>query len=237
MLYVIFLICHLLARMDKCVTLSFAGSIVPIYMLGEGSMWRFFPLAMVLAAAAGCVAPGSAIGRLGFSGSIVTESVPPLSPSIQVTLPKHYGLGGLDPYFGQPEDYGHRDQTVTVQVQDGKFSVDFPPVVYHVSVWLLPPLGAFPRHPPSPTFFVYFSDTPDEVYLVGIDRGTFRYKVLDRASWSEKPADRAAWQIIHGEYSARGAGRQAVWYLHIEAKRPNNSVEPTRALSGASGSP
>jgi hypothetical protein len=177
-------------------------------------------LALLLSA---CAAPGSKIGRIALSGT-VSES-PSDSLSLEVTLPKHYGLGGLDLKMNSPEDFGHKDQTVQVEVVEGRFSFQFPPLAYHATFWLLPPLGAFPKQPPEPAYFVRFSDTPDEVYLVGFYRGSFKYKVFNRTSRQELKPEEATWSFSRGEYVPLEDGKTEVWNLRVEASRSKKAAD------------
>lgn len=98
-------------------------------------------LLIVSAMLSGCVAPGSSIGRVGIKA--YCESNGSSTSEMRAVLTKEYGLGGLDRYFGKPEDYGHSDVEKFAHRKDGRYLIDFPPVVYHISFWLLPPLGAF----------------------------------------------------------------------------------------------
>lgn len=191
-------------------------------------------LAFVAVLLSSCAAPGSAIGRVAFSGTVLSSgSTEPVS--LEATLPKHYGLGGLDLVMNSPEDFGHKDQTVTIAVRDGAFSFQFPPVVYHVAFWLLPPLGAFPKQPPGPAYFVRFSDTPEEVYLVGLDRGAFKYQVFSRSSRQELKHEEATWSFTRGEYVPVKDADGKVWHLRVEAARSNKAFNPTAAPSLRSG--
>lgn len=169
----------------------------------------------------GCAAPGSTIGRVGLSGTLAgaEELI-----SIEVTLPRTYGLGGLDLVLNRPEDFGNRDQTVTLPVKGGTFSYEFPPVVYHVTVWLLPPLGAFPKQPPEPVYQVSFSDAPNEVYLIGIDRGAFRYEALEKSTRQKLKPETASWRITKGEYVPIDE-KNRTWYLRIEGMKPNRAIK------------
>jgi hypothetical protein len=183
-------------------------------------------MAFIAALLTSCAAPGSAIGRVAFSGIVVSGgSAAPVS--LEATLPKHYGLGGLDLVMNTPEDFGHKDQTVTIEVKDGAFSFQFPPIVYHVAFWLLPPLGAFPKQPPEPAYFVRFSDTPEEIYLVGLDRGTFRYQVFSRSSRQELKHEEATWRFTRGDYVPVKDADGKVWHLRVEAARSNKAFNPT----------
>ena len=161
---------------------------------------------------AGCAAPGSALGRIGISGTIVSGQ--PLE-SMQVTLPKSYGLGGLDLLMNKPEDFGNTDRQVVVHVADGQFSYEFQPIVYHITFWLLPPLGPFPRHPPEPFFTVAFSSTPDELYLMGFEKGVFRYEVYRRSSHAHLAHDHASWIIETAGYVKEHVADHDRWVLRI----------------------
>lgn len=150
---------------------------------------------------------------------------PPKPLTIEVTLPKNYGLGGLDRAFGESEDYGSKNVTVTVPVSAGTFAIEFPPVAYHITFWLLPPLGAFPRHPPSPVYVASFSDAPHEVYLVGMNHDQFDYRVYDRTSRRQKPKSAATWSFVHGEYVPIESGKKKVWHLRIKITKPDLAFE------------
>ena len=63
-------------------------------------------------------------------------------------------LGGLDEYFGKPEDYGHHDRINILDVsEEGIFKGAEDEVLYHMTFWLLPPLGIIPKTPPKPYYF------------------------------------------------------------------------------------
>ncbi len=128
---------------------------------------------------AGCVAPGSSIGRISVAGEIVSKNGEPVpNEKIEIVLPAAYGLGGLDKYFGEPEDYGNRTQTYDLTTgPNGKFAQPLGEHVYHISFWLLPPLGGFPRRPPPPFLLIRLPDRGDEVYAIETWSGEF--KVLD----------------------------------------------------------
>jgi|SRR5262245_23157615 len=180
---------------------------------------------LVAITSSGCAAPGSALGHLGFSGAVSEpNSAAPLT--IAITLPRDYGLGGLDRAFGKPEDYGHKDHTVTTAVSEGTFTVEFPPVVYHVTFWLLPPLGAYPKRPPAPVYYVSFSDAPEEVYLVGMKGEEFDYRVFDRASRQARPKTAAAWSIVDGKYLLVDSAGKKVWHLRITITKPRPASGP-----------
>lgn len=124
----------------------------------------------------GCAAPGSAIGSLKIKGSLVSGSGNPISnEGIEFMLPAAYGLGGLDLAMNSPEDFGHTDHRFKVTTdQDGNFEADLGRRVYHMTFWLLPPLGGFPKRPPAPFLFVRFSENDTEYYAIQTHNGRFK---------------------------------------------------------------
>ena len=172
-------------------------------------------LMFALVLLSGCVAPGSRITHIGLSGEFLN---PQNAMTIKAMLPKEYGLGGLDLVMNKPEDFGHTDQVIDIDVIDSKFSYEFPPMVTHISFWILPPLGGFPRNPPAPFYFIRFSNVPDETYLIGIDKNDFRYKVFnnDLARSEFDPAE-AYWNIVEGRYTEKE--KTGVWYLNIRVEK------------------
>lgn len=132
--------------------------------------------------------------------------------------------------MNEPEDFGHKDKTISVKVNGGSFSHEFEPLAYHITFWLLPPLGGFPRHPPAPVYVVRFSDAPEEVYLVGMDDGAFRYEVYARAAKEKIKHEEATWLLDEGDYVLVETDGKDVWHLKIKAK-PNKALQPTASLS------
>jgi len=124
----------------------------------------------------GCVAPGSSSGRLSVRGTLTSDQGQPLAnEELQLLLPAAYGLGGLDLVLHKPEDFGHRDQVFMATTgPNGEFFYDLGTHIYHVSVWLIPPLGGFPRHPPAPFVLVRISSMPGEYYAVQTRDGKFK---------------------------------------------------------------
>lgn len=183
-----------------------------------------------------CTIPRSTTGHVAFSGYVIGSSKSE-QVSLDVTLPKNYGLGRLDLLVNTPEDFGHKDQTIRVQVVDGRFSVQFPPVDYHANVWFLPPIGASPKQPPKPTYSVSFSDASDEVYVVGFDRDSFKYRVFSRASGREITPDLASWVFTRGVYVPVRDGESEVWHVQVEVSKPGKGLRPTAPPPLRSGKP
>ena len=186
-------------------------------------MNKYLYIYIVLASAIfqGCAAPGSTVGRISIDGEI--NPPPKEELNVTVTLDKHYGLSGLDKYFGEPEDYGHHDIINILNVgKEGIFKGPEAEVVYHMTFWFLPPLGIIPKTPPKPYFFLEFSDKKDEIYLVGEANNNFDYKVYDITSRNEITKQKASWNILSGEYlPIEGEGPNG-WRLQLEIEKYNN---------------
>lgn len=125
----------------------------------------------------GCVAPGSARGHVFLRGSLELDDGQPLPDrQVNIMVPAEYGLGGFDLRFGgKPEDFGRQDEKFSVVTDEsGKFALDLGDRHYHVSVWFLPPLGAFPRNPPRPFLLLRIPSFPGERYAVLTGNGQFK---------------------------------------------------------------
>jgi len=146
----------------------------------------------------GCAAPGSSITRHCIRGTVVDSlgrGVP--GQRVVIVLPASYGLGGLDTYFGRPEDYGHHDQRAMLTTDgSGNFCHLFDPCAYHITFFLLPPLGPFPRRPPKPVYGVHLSPC---TYVVGYDRDHFDYRIIPASG----PPERDPSQRVSGSYALR----------------------------------
>ena len=129
----------------------------------------------------GCVAPGSSVGILKIQGELTNSQEKPISNrEIEFMLPAAYGLGGLDLIMNSPEDFGHKDQKFkTVTDEQGRFQVDLGGRIYHVSVWILPPLGGFPKRPPPLFLLARFPNNQSEYYAIQTHDGQF--KIYDYA--------------------------------------------------------
>jgi hypothetical protein len=78
----------------------------------------------------------------------------------------------------------------------GSFSHIFDPSIYHITFFLLPPLGAFPRQPPKPFYGVHL---PSRTYFVGYDHDHFDYRiVLPSGAPQRDPSQR-----VSGSYTLR----------------------------------
>lgn len=159
-------------------------------------IFRLSFVALVSAMLVGCAAPGSSITRHSIRGSIVDSRGHGVSGQrIDVVLPASYGLGGLDTYFGQPSDYGHHDRRVTLTTdRKGTFYHVFDPSIYHITFFLLPPLGTFPRQPPKPFYGIH---TTSRTYFVGYDRDHFDYRIIPPSG----PPQRDPSRRVSGTYT------------------------------------
>lgn len=129
----------------------------------------------------GCAAPGSAVGKLKIQGALIdTDNRPIANKEIEFILPAAYGLGGLDLVMESPNDFGHKEQRLKVTTdENGNFETDLGKHVYHITFWLLPPLGVFPSRPPAPFVFARFPDNSTEYYAIQTSNGKF--KIFDYA--------------------------------------------------------
>jgi hypothetical protein len=139
---------------------------------------RTAAVGVLVVSASGCIAPGSANGYVSVRGALQSASGAPLADrEVQLILPREYGLGGLDLVLGDAEDFGHEDRKFTVVTDaNGEFAYDLGRHIYHITFWLLPPLGGFPRHPPPPALFVRVPSFPGEYYAVHTGDGRFQVR-------------------------------------------------------------
>ncbi len=124
----------------------------------------------------GCVAAGSSSGHLSVRGTLTSDRGQPLAnEELQLLMPAAYGLGGLDLVTHEPEDFGQHDQIFkTTTGPNGAFVFDLGTRIYHVSFWLVPPLGGLPRHPPAPFVLLRVTSMPGEYYAVQTRDGKFK---------------------------------------------------------------
>lgn len=179
----------------------------------------------ILSLCAGCAAPGSSGGLIAISGSIERpESETPLF--LKAILPKEYGFSNLDLALSNPEDFGHLDQTVRIDVEGSEFTYTFPRVIYSALIWYIPPLGPDPKHPPPPWFYFAFSDAPNETYLIGMLRGEFKYRVFDKTIRQEIDASQASWKLGNAEYVPIPDHNDVeVWHLRFHADKVHEGQE------------
>lgn len=180
-------------------------------------------LAIVYAALQGCAAPGSAIGRIRIDG----EFNPPPSEKLKlrITLDKQYGLGGLDEYLGEPEDYGNEEKINILTVdEDGIFYGPEAQIIYHITFWILPPLGVYPNAPPKPYFFLEISNKKEEIYLVGDTDNGFDYKVFNIPSRDEISKEDAYWAIKSGKYLPIENDGPKGWRLKLQIEKNNKNL-------------
>jgi hypothetical protein len=126
-------------------------------------------------------------------------------------------LGVLDYYFGEPDDYGHTDKIDMLSIdQNGRFEGPYRHVVYHVTVFLFPPLGAFPKEPPKPYFYLEFSNQEDELYLVGASKNGFDYRTYKISTKTEISKEQAFWRIKSGKFIKQEDEESDGWILELE---------------------
>ena len=172
-----------------------------------------------------CAAPGSAIGRIGIKGEILSKDVKNLK--ITFELPEDYGIGGLD----KPSYHKQEKPPIELVVdKEGKFS-GYYGVIYHVTVFLLPPIGAKPEIAPKPKLVMArFSDSKDEFYVMGESQNGFEYFVYDHSSkakeiWkSGKVAkiskDKASWIIESGNFvKKKNQKNEDEWVIYLKIRK------------------
>ena len=161
---------------------------------------------LLAALAVSCALPGSAMGTLQVRGDFPKAESKP--SAILVTLPASYGLGSSDQIMGDPGMFGHEDKSWKLEPdENGRFSITNIETIYHVTVCLLPPLGAFPEHPPLPFFVIRFPENDREVYLIEPSEAGPTYRIMDPESKKEIPLHLADWSIEELEYSPIDDGR------------------------------
>ena len=176
---------------------------------------RSFASSVLAVLLAGCVAPGSAIGTLSVRGHLAAESGQPLADrEVQLILPAEYGLGGLDLVLNKPEDFGHADRSFSTRSDAaGNFRFDLGQTVYHMDVWLIPPLGGFPRRPPPPFVFLRFHQL-SEYYAIETASG--RYKVFELNGTEMALTESAVSQVAaHAEKDATAELRGTVAVIEL----------------------
>ena len=153
--------------------------------------------------------PPWASGHLSVRGTLTSDQGQPLANEVlQLLLPAAYGLGGHDLAMNRPEDFGHRDQEFTTSTgSNGEFAFDLGTHIYHVNVWLIPPLGGFPRHPPAPFVLVRVSGLRDEYYAVQTRDGKFKVFTDDG---EELALDQARLSGLEAS-SESGSGENGRW--------------------------
>ncbi|WP_367154935.1 hypothetical protein [Methylomonas sp. HYX-M1] len=167
----------------------------------------------------GCAAPGSGIGNLAVSGRLTSSSDQPISgKEIQFILPATYGLGGLDLVMNSPDDFGHKDRRFNVTTdENGQFYQDLGQTIYHVTCWLLPPVGCYPSGPPAPFLLVRLPDNQSEYYAVQTQDGQFKVFTM---SGKETPVEESSVKSISTkvENSNDKKERSTVGVINIQIK-------------------
>jgi hypothetical protein len=180
---------------------------------GRIAQWPLLPLLLLVGLQLACVAPGSSSGHLSVRGTLTSDQGQPLAnEELQLLLPATYGLDGLDLVMNEPEDFGHRDQVFTTTTgSNGEFFYDLGTRIYHMSFWLIPPLGGFPRHPPAPFVLVRVTSMPDEYYAVQTQDGKFKVFTDDG---EELTIDRARLSNLEASKET-GSGENGRWTVGI----------------------
>jgi hypothetical protein len=174
---------------------------------------------LVIAGTPACALPGSRIGYFRINGEIADAPVGGEAFRVRIVLPKEYGLGGLDGYFGEPEDYGHEDMIVYAEPDaEGRFSVTHESLS-HMSVLLIPPLGIIPRKPPLPTYLLGFSNVRDEIYVVQFEDQKPVCRVFSASTKEQIPVGESFWSIGGGQAAYRKIADREGWDIFLEMEK------------------
>ncbi len=112
-----------------------------------------------------------------------------------MVLPAAYGLS----VYENPEDFGHSDRHFSVVTDsEGSFSYSFGVVIYHIGIWLIPPIGAYPRRPPAPVLYIWRTRGPTEYYAVAFTKRGGEYRIYDLETNTELPSSRDGIVSIEG---------------------------------------
>jgi hypothetical protein len=136
-----------------------------------------FAFLFLVALLTGCSLPASAHGHLTLRGSVASDAGAPLpGRQVEIILPGEYGMGGRDRRHGvTAEQLARHDEPFGAVTDDkGEFSIDLGDRRYQAALFYLPPLGRFPRNPPSPFLFMRVPSFPDERYAVETGAKWFR---------------------------------------------------------------
>lgn len=147
---------------------------------------------------------------------------------IEILLPAEYGLGGLDHVLNEPEDFGNQDRVYRFRTDSkGEFAHALGKHLFHITCWILPPVGCFPDNPPPPFFLVRFPSLPGEYYAVWTRDGDFK---VFTSGGQELPLaeSRLAWLRASAESGATDEGAWTVGVLHLRFARPH-ADEPSES--------
>jgi len=149
-------------------------------MNGLKIIFSFIKLICLILLFTQCVAPGSGLTRFSVTGQIKLDTIKNDDKAIELILPQHYGLSGLDAKMGQPSDYGHfRQDTIMQPDSIGNFDHLFEPTTYSAAFWIIPPLGFLPKYGPPPFFGVKLNKYSPFVYVIAFPKKQLDYKVYD----------------------------------------------------------
>lgn len=126
-----------------------------------------------------CSLPNSKMTTISVSGRLMNQSGQPIPQKpIELTLPSTYGLSEIDTEYSSPESLGRETRRVVVETDSmGSFNYSFREVPYSTALWILPPLGNFPKSPPQPQFLMRVMDHPNDIYSLEVDEKDITYAV------------------------------------------------------------
>lgn len=168
----------------------------------------------------GCAAPGSSITRVRIQGEICDQNDKPIAAKqVKLGLSKNYGLAGMDAIMGKPENYGHKDQDLTVETDNnGVFEHTFEPTTYSTSFWMIPPLGMRPQIPPQPYFFIRFYDIENEYYCIYQENEKITYRPISNVQTTDASKKKSKPFEISGVYIEEKFDNFKGWFVKFKLK-------------------
>lgn len=157
-----------------------------------------------------------------------------LSEPLELILPASYGLNDIDQNHGKPEDYGHSPQRINLSTDAlGSFTHSFTPVSYSRALWIIPPLGSFPRKPPAPLFYLRLLNTPEEYYAILVEETQVTYTLYQgilgepKLKHQTKPAEITA--TLHKNRRGELRGWIANLTLQLTPSSARETLDPKKS--------
>jgi hypothetical protein len=161
-------------------------------------------------AASGCAWMGTSEASHAVRGTLLDAFGRPLAgQQVDLAVPSRFRPHGEEAYF-QPENYSRpNDRLASVTTDfDGVFYHLFPPLPYRTALYLLPPVGKFPKHPKKLNYAIRAGG---QAYFVGEEHGQFGYRVLT----SSGRAVRDSASHVSGVYSLQ----DGIWELTLTIRQ------------------
>ena len=181
-------------------------------------MFRIAIVATLALQMTACAAPGSSIGSVSIRGTLTAAGEPLAGASGAILLPASYGLGGLDLVMNKPEDFGHKDERFAFTTDsDGNFQQDLGKRIYHVTCWLLPPVGCYPKRAPPPFVLVRVDAAPEEYYAIQTHDGQFR--IYDQTGRALPPEQARLLKLSAQSLPGDAETRETIGVITIDVRK------------------